>query len=203
MLDVLSGPADDEASLNHYLKPSSNRVGFVSQAIANVISHEIGHLIGNFHTDNLDAHHSLMDSGGANFQNLFGTGPDRIGGTADDEDVDFVTDTYAPAEGFGGQENTLNVAAWAFAKARPCRDVGAGLHLPTEAATHRRQDGHVLVVRGPVQAIDELVVSLVGAGVAIRGLAPVVPPLEAAFLALMGDGDELASAAEDPAAAVA
>jgi ABC-2 type transport system ATP-binding protein len=37
--------------------------------------------------------------------------------------------------------------------------------------------------------MDELVARLVGAGVAVRELAPVIPPLEAAFLALTGGGD--------------
>ncbi|MFD8600075.1 ABC transporter ATP-binding protein [Kitasatospora sp. NPDC059646] len=41
-----------------------------------------------------------------------------------------------------------------------------------------------LVVRAPVPALDELVARLVRAGVAVRELAPVVSPLEAAFLAL-------------------
>nr|WP_296067452.1 ABC transporter ATP-binding protein [uncultured Actinoplanes sp.] len=41
-----------------------------------------------------------------------------------------------------------------------------------------------LVVRAPVAALDELVVRLVSAGIAVRELAPVVSPLEAAFLAL-------------------
>ena len=49
-------------------------------------------------------------------------------------------------------------------------------------------DGAV-VVRGPVDAMDELVARIVGAGLAVRELRPVVPPLEAAFLALTGDGD--------------
>ena len=43
-----------------------------------------------------------------------------------------------------------------------------------------------LVVSGPSSALDALVVRLVGAGVAVRELAPVVTPLEAAFLALTG-----------------
>ncbi|MBO9523434.1 MAG: ABC transporter ATP-binding protein [Nocardioidaceae bacterium] len=43
-----------------------------------------------------------------------------------------------------------------------------------------------LVVRGPADALDDLVVRLVHAGVALRELAPVVSPLEAAFLALTG-----------------
>lgn len=47
-----------------------------------------------------------------------------------------------------------------------------------------RADHQALVVRGPETALDDLVVRLVGAGIAIRELGPVVPALEAAFLAL-------------------
>jgi hypothetical protein len=118
LLDLLSDsdPTDD-ASLNYYLKPGSNRVRFVSRAIGNVASHEIGHYIGNYHTDATDAVHNLMDEGGSNFgQNLYGVGSDGTGGTRDDEDIDFRTDTYSLAEGFSGNENTLNVSAWAFVR---------------------------------------------------------------------------------------
>lgn len=68
-----------------------------------------------------------------------------------------------------------------------------GIRLPAEDDPHQRRDSEVLVVRGPVQALDELVVRLVGVGVAIRELKPVVGPLEAAFLALTGDEDEPAA----------
>ena len=47
-----------------------------------------------------------------------------------------------------------------------------------------RPDAEVLVVRALVPALDELVAGLVKSGVAVRELAPVVSPLEAAFLAL-------------------
>jgi len=47
-----------------------------------------------------------------------------------------------------------------------------------------RQDAEVLVVRALVPALDELVARLVRADIAVRELAPVVSPLEAAFLAL-------------------
>ncbi len=119
LLDVLSGSvADyDDATLNYYLRPESDRVGFVSSAVGNVISHEIGHYIGSYHTDSTDDTHNLMDEGGGNFgSNLYGVGPDGIGGTADDEDIDFRTDAYSLVEGFTGQENTLNVSAWAFVR---------------------------------------------------------------------------------------
>jgi len=49
--------------------------------------------------------------------------------------------------------------------------------------TGARQDGSVLV-GALVPALDELVARLVHAGIAVRELAPVVSPLEAAFLAL-------------------
>ncbi|MYW62796.1 ATP-binding cassette domain-containing protein [Streptomyces sp. SID8379] len=49
-----------------------------------------------------------------------------------------------------------------------------------------REDPAPLVVRALVPALDDLVTRLVKAGVALRELAPVVSPLEAAFLALTG-----------------
>ena len=106
LLDVLSNPTGP-ASLNTYLTPASDRVAFVSQGVGNVVSHEAGHYFGNWHTDNQSEQINLMDAGGANFQNLFGVGPDGIGGTADDLDVDFHDDAFSPAEGFIGTEDTL------------------------------------------------------------------------------------------------
>ena len=52
LLDVLSAPAGPESSLNTYMDASSDRVAFVSAAVANVTAHEVGHTIGNYHTDN-------------------------------------------------------------------------------------------------------------------------------------------------------
>jgi ABC-2 type transport system ATP-binding protein len=49
----------------------------------------------------------------------------------------------------------------------------------------QRQDAEAVLVRASVRALDELVARLVGAGVGVRELAPVVAPLEAAFLALI------------------
>jgi ABC-2 type transport system ATP-binding protein len=50
----------------------------------------------------------------------------------------------------------------------------------------RRHDAEMLLVRGAVPALDDLVARLIGAGIGVRELAPVVAPLEAAFLALTG-----------------
>lgn len=114
LLDVLSDPAGDPASLNTYLTAASNRETFVAQALGNVIAHEIGHTVGSYHTDNQSDRVNLMDAGGANYQNLYGVGPDGIGGTADDPNVKFGEDDYTPDEGFSGTEDTLNVTAWAY-----------------------------------------------------------------------------------------
>ncbi|MDJ0345364.1 ABC transporter ATP-binding protein [Streptomyces sp. H10-C2] len=58
----------------------------------------------------------------------------------------------------------------------------AGIGVVDDAGV--RHGAEMLVVRALVPALDELVVRLVHAGIAVRELAPVVSPLEAAFLAL-------------------
>lgn len=63
--------------------------------------------------------------------------------------------------------------------------VARGVALETPAL-HLVPDDDVLLVRGPVAALDDLVVRLVSAGVAVRELAPAVSPLESAFLSLTG-----------------
>jgi ABC-2 type transport system ATP-binding protein len=69
-----------------------------------------------------------------------------------------------------------------------------GLRVVVDPESGAPWGSEALVVRGPVPAVDELVARLVGAGVAVRQLAPVMPPLEAAFLALTGTGGEEADA---------
>ena len=57
-----------------------------------------------------------------------------------------------------------------------------GVQVVDDAGNHPNRE--VLVVRALVPALDELVPRLVHAGIAVRELAPVVSPLETAFLAL-------------------
>lgn len=122
LLDKLSEPAvgvaDPPSSLNAYVRPSTNKVRFIGTAIGNVVSHEVGHYIGNWHTNNANSVTSLMDSGGAGYWRMFQVGPDLIPGTADDGDTDFATDRFSLVEGLSGVEDTLNVSAWAFAGGR-------------------------------------------------------------------------------------
>ncbi|WP_458244268.1 ABC transporter ATP-binding protein [Streptomyces sp. MAI_2237] len=64
----------------------------------------------------------------------------------------------------------------------------AGIRIVDEPGT--RQDTDVLVLRALVPALDELVAAVVRSGIAVRELAPVVSPLEAAFLALTDQREE-------------
>jgi len=75
------------------------------------------------------------------------------------------------------------------AAARRLADGTRGVRVLPDDDLLQRQDAQALLVRGSVASLDDLVARLVGAGVAVRELAPVVSPLEAAYLALVG-GDE-------------
>ncbi|MGN9906926.1 PPC domain-containing protein [Phytohabitans sp. LJ34] len=107
LLDILSDPAGDDASLNTYITPASDKVAFVGRALGNVVSHEAGHFFGDWHVDQFNDIPNLMDQGG-NFPVMFAVGPDNVGGTEDDTDVDFGEDVFNPGEGFTGTEDTLS-----------------------------------------------------------------------------------------------
>ncbi|WP_420312649.1 hypothetical protein ACOB87_38775 [Streptomyces sp. YS-B37] len=47
---------------------------------------------------------------------MLGVGADGTGGTADDVDVDFTTDSYTPQEPFTGFEDTLDTTAWGYSR---------------------------------------------------------------------------------------
>jgi ABC-2 type transport system ATP-binding protein len=59
-----------------------------------------------------------------------------------------------------------------------------GLRLADGPAIGHRPGGDAIVVRAAVAALEELVARLVHAGVPVREVAPVISPLESAFLAL-------------------
>ncbi len=79
--------------------------------------------------------------------------------------------------------------------ARPVVDRAPGVRALPDDELQQRHDGEALLVRGAMVCLEELVARLVEAGVAVREFAPVMSPLEAAFLALTDsgpgqDGDE-------------
>ena len=93
---------------------------------------------------------------------------------------------------FSGPLSKLAVETGALDFRLRASDPDAARRLATETAGLRvlerdelgRVDPETLLVRGPTPVLDDLVARLVGGGVAVRELAPVVTPLEAAFLAL-------------------
>ncbi|MET9633357.1 hypothetical protein ABZX92_38450 [Lentzea sp. NPDC006480] len=117
LLDVLSKPAGQSAtSLNTYITPATvNKAAFIGRAIGNITAHEAGHMSGSWHQDQFNAVNSLMDQGG-NPRGMFGVGPDAVGGTADDVDVDYQEDVLNPNEGFTGLEDAVNRTAWAYTR---------------------------------------------------------------------------------------
>ncbi|MGM1065572.1 PPC domain-containing protein [Saccharothrix sp. Mg75] len=115
LLDRISDPAGPAVSLNTYLRPGSDRVAFVGRAVGNITSHEVGHMSGSWHTNGRNDAHGLMDPGG-NPAVMFAVGPDGVGGTADDPDLDFIEEALSPPEGFTGIEDTVNRSAWAFVR---------------------------------------------------------------------------------------
>ena len=120
LLDELSGPEENAFSINHWLTPRSHRVAFVGQVLGNLVAHEAGHFLGNWHVDQFDGDDNLMDQGGGHYRGLFGPGPDKIGGTADDTDTDYGVNRLNPFEGFEGRENTLARTAYGLSDGLAC-----------------------------------------------------------------------------------
>lgn len=112
LLDLLSAPASDPTSLNGVDRaPGFPLRDLVALAIGNIVSHEAGHLFGNYHTWRDVGLPTIMDSGG-DLHNVLGVGDDEVAGTSDDLDVDLGPDEYAPGEIFSGIENTLEVVSF-------------------------------------------------------------------------------------------
>jgi ABC-2 type transport system ATP-binding protein len=83
------------------------------------------------------------------------------------------------------------------AAARELALVTPGLHLVDGPVISRRASGDAIVVRTAVAPLDDLVARVVHAGIAIRELALVISPLEAAFLALTEKLVGLAAGSEE------
>jgi hypothetical protein len=118
LLDSVAEPSGAPYSFNTYLGRGSDKTGFIGRTLGELAAHETGHMIGSFHTNELNTRTNLMDSGGENQARFFGVGPDQLGGTADDRAVNFGEDRFTPFEGFTGFEDTLNNSAWAFSPGR-------------------------------------------------------------------------------------
>ena len=73
---------------------------------------------------------------------IFGVGPDGVGGTADDVDVDFGDDVFVPNEGLTGIEETLVRTAFGLSRTglrlvQPLPDRGRSLATTCERRPDR------------------------------------------------------------------
>ncbi len=81
-------------------------VQLIGIEVGNFVSHEAGHIFGNWHV--LYGVNNIMDSNGGGAP----VGPDGRFGTADDPDVQFKLGSYRSSEGHVGIEDTLNTIAF-------------------------------------------------------------------------------------------
>ncbi|MEN5074786.1 hypothetical protein ABE437_13270 [Isoptericola cucumis] len=102
MPELMAG--DHPISLNPFLTADSDHVRAVGQSLGNVAAHEIGHFLGNFHTDDHDDPTSVMNTG--NLLHFYAVGPDGAAGTADDDHVAMRSGRYDPLQGLSGIEDT-------------------------------------------------------------------------------------------------
>lgn len=120
LLDFLSGPAGSLDSINSIpLAPGTTIIDAIGRVVGNIVTHEAGHYLGLWHTDNENEIDCLIDRGGNGIFDEAGVGPDGVLGTADDVDVDFVPDVYHPLEGVAvGTEFTDTRVAFALSTGR-------------------------------------------------------------------------------------
>jgi hypothetical protein len=115
LLDYVSKPAPNPNSYNTFVAPGADKPAFIGRSLGNYAAHEAGHFSGSWHTRATNDVANLMDQGG-NPTQMVGVGPDGLGGTADDVDVDYTSDVYDAQ--FGGLEDTLNRTSWAYSRGR-------------------------------------------------------------------------------------
>jgi len=101
LLDILSDAGFSIAAQNQGLAPGATIIDAITRGVGNIATHEAGHYLGVFHTNNANGTACLIDSGGGLFQQSFyDAGPDGVIGNADDAESAFRRDSYA-SEGVG------------------------------------------------------------------------------------------------------
>jgi PKD repeat protein len=99
LLDYLSADKPDPNSVNSIgLASGVTTIDAIGQTVATVVVHEMGHYIGNWHTDNADEIPCIMDTGGNEIWIAIGAGPDATLGTGDDQLIEFTQDAFDPYE---------------------------------------------------------------------------------------------------------
>ena len=113
LLDLLSGQLPSSIDLNLTPRdPDASIIDLIGVGVGEIVAHEAGHYLGNWHTDQFNDQPNIMDQGGNLEFTILGLGDDGVFGTDDDVDVMFGRDEFVPNEGFTGIENTLTTIAW-------------------------------------------------------------------------------------------
>jgi hypothetical protein len=114
LLDLLSSDNPfSTVSLNNTPRdPASTIIDVIGRGVGEIVAHEAGHYLGNWHTDQFNEQPNIMDQGGNLDFTILGLGEDGVFGTEDDVDVMFVRDEFVPTEGFTGIEDSLTTIAW-------------------------------------------------------------------------------------------
>lgn len=134
LLDLLSSPREYVWNGQTYLNLDSinaidiagnlTKIDVIGQAVGNIVVHEAGHYLGNWHTDNQNEVPCIMDKGGVGVPYITGAGPDNTLGSADDQLMEYVYDVFDPFEMVAVGEESTNVnTAFAMATGRVQREV--------------------------------------------------------------------------------
>ncbi len=119
LLDLLSLPAELESGfLNDLpLAEGAGMIDLIGVAVGNIVAHEAGHFLGNWHSARFSDVDAIMDEGG-NLAGTIGLGPDGVFGSPDDSDTDFADDVYSFDEGFVGVSQSPIRTGFAFSTGR-------------------------------------------------------------------------------------
>jgi hypothetical protein len=107
-VDDTTNPCTQSAhnlSLNNQVyDPLFSKINGIGRAVGNIACHELGHMLGCWHTEPTNTTRRLMDSGSVNVPlNLYEIGRDGIMGSSDDINSVFAVDRY-----FASQAESVN-----------------------------------------------------------------------------------------------
>jgi hypothetical protein len=146
LLDLLSAEPEDPNSLNGYEVQDANgvnaRLELVARVVGSIASHEAGHFLSSFHTDQYNNTVNLMDQGG-NLEELMGLDDNGVYVAGTGNLPGFEVDTYVVNEGLSGSEDTLNALAFGLSVSGSSgTDSGTGSSGSTDSSGSLASNGN-------------------------------------------------------------
>lgn len=144
LLDSLSSTSPTSGiSLNNVPRAGgATIIDVIGVAVGNLVCHEAGHYLGNWHTTSTNTTRNIMDQGPSTltdyYLNIVETGPDQVFGNGDDNLVFFVKDTYAANERVGEAPNSFE-----YTNFRTAYALSAAASTPTGCTGDISNDGMV------------------------------------------------------------